>query len=807
MKRPTIYLLILCALLSTTRFYGQELSISGFVDDSRDIPISYANILLMKSQDSMVVKGVSTDENGFFLLKGLSQDSYLLKVSFLGFMDVYKSVTLSETVDLGTIILEEDSEQLNEINIIAKRPTLKKEPDRLVFNIENTALTEGNMFQVLKSTPGILVMENSIQVKNSTPTIYINDKKVHLSNDDLVQLLEGSSANNIKSIEVITNPSAKYEAESGAVINIVMSKNLITGYRGNVFANYTQGVFPRYDAGMSHFFKNEKIDFFANYTYSQDKINRDQEDIVNYLDASNDISETYRSNINRNTWSKTHNFNFNFDYTLNSNNSLSLSSNVLYLPYFKYLINNHTDVFGADQVLDFYINTNNISNDDKYNLGFNLDYVHRFATDGEKLSVSAHYTTYNYERNQIVNSGYYDADTSFLFSSNYRTGSNQDTEILTSQADYKLPIGTSSNFETGVKMSSINNKSDISYFDIAGGIEINDPNNTNAFDYDENIIAAYVNYSKDWEKFSLIAGLRMENTSVKGVSIYDNVTNKEDYLELFPTASLSYTFSENYSLYTNYKRSIERPDYQSLNPFKFFLNDFTIVSGNPNLQPVFVDHVVMGTSFYHYFIVEAYYKSYKNNSVELPRQDNSTNIVTYTPLNIDKTTEYGFDFLVHLNVTKRWFLYAATSFYNTKDEGVFDGIAINEDQWSNFSQLSNDFTLLKDNSLSANLILTYGSKNLQVFKISEDILLTELSISKSILDKKGNISLTVSDLFNTQEYRTRTKYLNQNSSSITNLDTRYIKLGFRYKFGNTRLETNQRTKEQQETDRLEKKGD
>ncbi|MEZ4793320.1 MAG: outer membrane beta-barrel family protein [Gelidibacter sp.] len=806
MKRPTIFLLIFCVLLSPALCLGQDLSISGFIDDAQDQPVAYANVLLMKSQDSTIVKGVSSDENGFFLLDKLSQENYLVKVSFLGFNDIYKSVELTENIDLGTIVLEENSQLLNEINIIAKRPTLKKEADRLVFNIENTALVEGNMFQVLKNTPGILVLDNSISVKNSTPTVYINDKKVHLTSDELVQLLEGTSANSIKSVEVITNPSAKYDAESGAVINIVMSKNLVTGYRGNVFANYTQGVFPRYEAGTSHFFKNEKVDFFANYTYSDKKTNRDDDRMVNFLDANQAIDRIYRSSENRNTWSKTHNFNFNFDYSIDEENTLSLSSTMLVMPYFEYKIQNRTNVFEANENLDFYFQTNNASDDDKKNLGFDLDYVHKFKKAGEKFSINGHFTTFDYSRNQKVMSNYFDDDGTFLLNSAFRTDNNQDTKIYTAQADYLLPIGDSSTFETGLKTSNIKNNSDITQFDIVNGEETLDANNTDAFDYDESIVAGYVNYSKDWEKLSLIAGLRAEQTNVKGLSVFDNVANKQDYLEWFPSASLSYAFSDNFTLYGNYKRSIQRPDYQSLNPFQFFLNDVTIVTGNPNLQPVIVDHSVIGTSFYKYFTVEAYHKIYNDNIFELPRQDNTNNTLTYTPLNINKTTEFGFDFIVYFNMTKRWAVYCATSFYNTKDEGVFNNVTTDQSQWANFTNLNNDFTFLKDNSLSANLNLIYFSKNLQGFVESKALFISELNVSKSIWNKKGTISLAVSDLFNAQIYRTSINYLNQNSSSRIDTDIRSIKFGFRYKFGNTRLQTNQRTKEQQETDRLEKKG-
>ncbi len=795
-------------MFSTMTSMGQDLSISGTVVDESSESVSYTNVLLMKLQgdDYETYKGVSTDTKGEFKLNNLEVGTYKIQITFLGFEDFSKEIELSSSLNLGTIILKTSTENLGEVNIVARRPILKREADRLVFNIENTALIEGNMFQVLKSTPGILVLDNELQVKNSTPTVYINDKKVHLTSEELVQLLEGSSANSVKSVEVITNPSARYDASSGAVINIIMSKNLVTGYRGNVFANYTQGVFPRYDAGMSHFFKNDKINFFANYTYSDSKINREQTDVTNYLDANNAIDQIFESDVNRNTYSKTHSLNFNFDYSLDDNNTLSLSSNMLVLPFYEYFISNNTNVLQSDGTFDFLIDTQNGVDDTKYNLGFDLDYSHRFKKAGERLALNAHYTTYDYKRDQNVFSNYVDSDNMLFLNTAFRTDNNQNTTILTAQGDYTLPIDDSSLFETGAKISNIKNDSDITQFDIVGTQETIDPDNTDVFEYDESIYAAYVNYSKEWDKVSLTAGLRAEQTNLEGLSVLDNVKNEQDYLELFPTASLSYTINDDFTVYGNYKRSIQRPNYQNLNPFQFFLNDFTIVSGNPRLQPVIISHSTIGTSFYKYFTVEAYYKGAQNNIYEIPRQDNVNNIVTFQPINFEKTVEFGFDFAVYFNMTKRWSVYAVTSFYNVEDTNVFDGVSVTQDQWSNYSILQNDWTFLKDQSLSANLTMYYVGKNIQGYRIIEDRIVSVLSLSKSIWNKKAVISLSAEDLFNTQDYEESIRYLNQSRRATDNLDNRFIKLGFRYKFGNTGLETNQRTKNRQETDRLESSG-
>lgn len=794
-------LFLLCSFLS----YGQEYGISGKILDTNDNAIEFANVIVYNDDKSEVLKGTSTDENGFFILNNLESNTYTLQVNFIGYQIYEQKIVLTGSLDLKTITLEDAVESLDQITVTAKKPTLTREADRLIFNIENTALVEGNILQVLKSTPGVLVLGDDITVKNSNPTVYINNRKVHLSSDDLTQLLEGSSANSIKSIEVITNPSARYDAESGVVLNIVMSKNLITGYRGTVSTNFTQGVFPRINAGTSHFFKNEDISFNVNYNYSKDKINRNGDDTINYLDNSNTIDESWRSLTDRNTWSETHTLNANFDYFIDDKNTISLSSNNLYVPYFKYRIANNTVISGVNGEFDSRFKANNLSRDNKYNLGFDLD-VNRDLTKGS-LAFNTHFTTYNYERNQGVVSRYFDNNNDFLFPSAFNTNANQDTQIVAAKLDYSLPLNENSTFETGLKASNIKTESDVTQFDIApnSGVEVLDEANSDAFNYDERIYAAYANYALKTDKWSINTGLRLEQTDVDGVSLSTNQTNKQDYLELFPNASLQYKISDKYSVKANYKRSIARPGYTDLNPFRFFLNDNYVVVGNPNLVPTFIDHYVIGVSLFDDLInIEAYYQNYDGAISEIPRQNNTTNIIEYQSVNFDKTVEFGFDFAASFDVTDNWYVYAVTSFYNIEEQTDFGNGFVTQSQWSNYSELYTSLSMLKDQSLNLGLSLTWIGKNLQGFQTVEDRLFSELAISKTILKKKGIISLSVSDLFNMHDYDLSTRYQNQFNNQFVDIDDRYVKLGFRYKFGNTRLQTNERSTDLEERNRLNK---
>jgi outer membrane receptor protein involved in Fe transport len=328
-------------------------------------------------------------------------------------------------------------------------------------------------------------------------------------------------------------------------------------------------------------------------------------------------------------------------------------------------------------------------------------------------------------------------------------------------------------------------------------------NNSNAFNYDEKVLAGYANYSKSWDKWDINLGLRVEQSNIEGQSETLSQKNTQDYFNWFPNASISHEISNNMGIYSSYKRSIQRPSYTDLNPFTFFLNENTVVLGNPNLLPSYIDHFKVGTTFLEHFTIEAYYMNYDGDIVELPRQDNTTNIIAYTPTNLDKKVEFGFDFMFDYSISNRWSLFALTSFYNMTEEANFGEGFVKQDQWSNYSFLQNRLSLLEDNSLNIDALLEWSNKNLLQFQIIENRLISTVSVSKSIFNNKGVISLSIEDVFNYQDFETSVGYLNQSSSRFIDFDNRFVKLGFRYKFGNTKLSTNERTTDAEERKRLE----
>ncbi|WP_431157102.1 TonB-dependent receptor domain-containing protein [Winogradskyella poriferorum] len=779
---------------------AQNYSISGRVVDKNNEPIELANILV-NDLSGTFISGSSTDDKGDFVINNLNQNTYDLVISFIGFDDFKQRIVLTGVLDLKTIILKESTQELQEVEIIAKKPTVLRKPDRLIFNVENTALVENSTLGVLRSTPGVIVSDGGINFKNAPATVYINNRRVQLTPNELIQLLENSPGNSIKSVEVITNPPSSYDADSGSVINIVMSKNLVTGYRGSIVGNYTQGVFPRYNAGMSHYFKNNKINLNLNYSYSQRKINRDQDENVNFLDSAGGVDEIWRYNVNRNTRSQNHNVNLNFDYFIDDNNTLSITTTALYTPYFKYNIANNTNIFNPDNVFQSRFTADNLSRDDKYNIGSDIIF-NRQLNEKASITFKGHYTTYDYQREQNVISNFFDADNSFINDSEFNTLANQSTEIINGGIDYNLEPSESSKLDIGLKYSNVNTDSDITRVDIINDQEVLNTANSDAFNYDEKVLAGYANFSKSWSQWDLSIGLRLEQTNIEGFSESLSQINSQDYLNWFPNLSLSHNISEKASIVGNYRRSIERPDFRNLNPFTFFINENTVVLGNPNLLPSYTDSYSLTLNLSNNIAISAYYDDYDGVIEELPRQDNETNIIEFTPTNLDKKVDFGFDLDFNFRLSNSWDVSGFTSFYKVTEEVDFGNGFVELEQWSNYSNLTNNLTLLEDNSLNIDFILEWSNRNLQRLQTVENRLISILNISKTIMNKKGVISLAVEDIFNNQDFDTSINYLNQSSRRFLDFDTRFVRLGFRYKFGNTQLSSNERSADAEERTRI-----
>jgi len=786
---------------------SQNMVLEGVVNDSENNPIAYANVTLTHVDDGSFLYGTSTNEEGKFLLKDIKSNSYSLKITYLGFKDYDKVLNIDDHLDLGLITLIEKTEELNGVVITARRPTVKRLVDRLIFNVENSTLSENNVLDVLKHTPGVIFNNETITIKNKVPVIYINDRRVHLSPNEVQQLLEGTSATNVKSIEVITNPPAKYEAEGGAVLNIVTSKNVIAGYNGSVYGNYKQGFqFPKYSVGTSHFFKTKKLNTYINYNISPRKDFRNNDEFINFID--NDvITSSWETDFRRTRENANQNINTNIDYEIDKSNSIGFSTSMLISPRenTETHVNSETKVFGPTKVLDSIFNTENRLRDETFNLAFTLDYIHKFDKEGEKLSSSLHHTNYDFSSFQNVDTEYLFPDQTLIRDNRFQTFSSQKIKLYTGQIDYELPVDDSAQFEAGGKVSNINSESILNQFTFNNGIREDDLENSDIFIYDETNYALYSSFSKDWDKWSLKSGLRIEYTDIKGNSISTNQNSNNEYLKFFPSLYITNRINDNNEIYFNYNKRIYRPRYSELNPFKYFLNDNTYITGDPNLRPQIDDTFTLGYTFNQDFTFEVYYRYENDPTLQITFQDNIENLIKIINTNNDKSISYGLDFTTYTSISKDWNLYVLSSIYYYEEQFFAlesNNELLTNERWSTYLQVANYFTFLEDKSLIADVSFTYISPYvLGPTDVSASSGL-DINLRKSFLENRASVSLGVLDVFNSRNINTETKYLNQNILVNTRLENRLFTLGFNYKFGNFRLNSNKREINLDERERL-----
>ncbi|WP_140157698.1 outer membrane beta-barrel family protein [Arenibacter amylolyticus] len=802
MKTPR--LLFFPLLLLSTYLYSQDFKISGTVTHMEDSEISFANILLYTAVDTAFVKGSVSDEYGAFILEQIPAASYLLQASYMGNKSEFLAVDLQSDLEVGKLLVDSKAQALDAVEVIFKKPTMVQKVDRLVFNIANTALSESSLWDALNSTPTVFIMNNAITVKGEKGVqILINDKKVNLPAEDILNLLNGTSANGVKSIEVITSPPAKYDAEGGTLINIVMSKNLLAGYNGAVFNRYTQGTFPQHVLGSNHYFKGGKWETYVNYSFSRRKRLANYTDITHFMENGN-ITESWTSNLESIDHTKRHNASIFLDYNIDANNTLSFSSISALTPQNKGRKNSETIIQETDDPNTTGFITINDSEFTSVNTAFYLDYESKLNDKGAELSLNAHYTFYDYDKDQELDNDFYDESRSIVYENDFSTTNQQRTNLFSFQADYSTPLGEKSYLESGFKYALTSSKSHIAQEGFDRNQPGIDPTEDGTFIYDENIYAAYASIDTQWENWSFKSGLRAEYTSTLGDYSLDNQEIGNDYLELFPTVYVQYTPGEKHRFGINFKRSLIRPYFNDINPFQVFQSNNSVVEGNVNLQPSFKNSAIFSYTYNKDYTFELFYRYHKNSISLFTFQDNESKLLRFITDNIDRELAYGLDFIYRKEILRSWDTYFLSSYFYAS-ERFMDRDAttsIDNNMWTLLVQFKNNFTFLEDSSLSANLNYTYVSPVVIGNSRQEAYNIWELAVKKNLWDKKATLSLSINDLFNQLELHNTRNYGNQHNISYYRPDSRTITVGFRYNFGNMGIKNNYKYKGTAERDRL-----
>lgn len=669
-----------------------------------------------------------------------------------------------------------------EIAVVAKRNTLKRKIDRLEFTVEGTPLQNMNGWEILSNTPNVLVRNESISVRGSDQIIVtINDRKTLMSQEELKQFLESTPGSQIYSIEVITNPPAKYEAQGSAVINIKMKQSRMTGYRGSISARYHQSIYAKGRVGLMQSYNTSKWQLSGNYTFVSGDYMRQNFDVVTY---EHDKTRWESDMVRKTKARQQHLYSFSSQYEIDSTSFVRFgvdgnvnpkSTGDYYIPTNIY--NTETDLLEsyyrtANQRFQKYDMVNAYLNYDKKIKNGSLNWISNFSNK-------------NHNEQQEISTWQYFANQPESFS-RFGNNSAQQINLFSSQLDYRLEKGGLI-FESGAKYSLVKSDNQLDFLSEWYGKLIQDSMRSNHFRYGEQIIAFYLSGEYKWKKWFFKAGLRNEITLIQTASDNPSVSNKMNRNNLFPTFYVLYELKDDQQIGFSYGKRIDRPVYDFLNPSKSYYNYYSYFQGDPYLKSTLIDNVNLTYTIKDWNF-ELYYNYIKYPSMEISVQNPATFETIYLFTNIKNGRALGFNFFKNFTLLSNWKLNLfGMGEYN---ENYFMGIDNQLHRNNVFfyhANLSTQVTLDKAKTWDLSIGYRYNSKAIQgSFTISASQN-TYLMVSKKLFNKNVEIGLVINDIFKTDKNTISTRYANQNQQFSDYRDTRYFMINLKYNFGNQKV--------------------
>jgi outer membrane receptor protein involved in Fe transport len=757
-----IYILLLALL---PLFTVAQSNICGTVTDAEGHLLDGVTITL--SQQNKYIATAITDL-GHFTLKGITKGNYTLAAMSMGYQSFMKEVSVP--TDSISILLQSDHKQLQGITVSAAKPVIERKTDRVVFNVENSIIANGGTsWEALTKAPGVSVnSDNSISAYRKGVEVYMDGKPLHLSGDDLVSYLQGLPSSMVTRIEVLTNPPASFEAQGGAVINIVTKKVKKQGLNVAFNGNYIQGIYGSYNGSATFNYRQDKVNIYANYGYGHKHTYMDNRTNINFGDS---FWETNDHNILN---SNSHNYRLGVDYQLTDNQILGVlftgnnrtGQSVGDIP---------TRILSADKsTLDSTLQTN--SSDKKGGSGYtyNINYSLKLDSGKRSINLDLDYAPYETSSYAHINSN------SSSSANDYRiyTPTTQHIDIFSGKADYTYHLGKW-NMSSGFKYSSI--KSDNKFTFIES--EILMPDKSNHFEYTENTTALYTNLSGTLGKLTVQAGLRAENTNTRGYSLTLDSLNKRSYFKLFPTVFLQYKFNDDNQLQLTYGYRIDRPEYARMNPARHYSSPYNYYVGNPSLQPAFVHNVEVAYTFRENYTITANYTSINNIFTNVTVQDNTTKNYYITHQNLGLSMNTGLRIAAAFHPTSWWDINVDAGGYFTREKSAYLQSHYNFKTFTYDGRLNQSFTINKKKGIAAEITAQYVGPGIQNIYRYEHLSEIDLGVKTNVLKGKGTVRLTANDIFNTFTYRVNINYLDQQSYFYHKNESRLATLSFSYRMG------------------------
>ena len=765
--------------------------ISGrVIDKSQKTAIEYASIVLISARTGKAVTGGVTSEKGYFSLSEIPVGMYKVKISFIGYTEmIIDSVKLTPRTpekQFGTLKLKSNVQGLGEVKIEGEKALFQNTLEKKVFNVEKDLTSEGgNVVEILENVPSIDVdMDGNVSLRGSqNVTILIDGKPSGLSGENRADILEQIPASSIESIEVITNPSAKYNPEGmSGIINIRLKKNKLRGTNGTVRLNAGTGDKYNGSLGINH--RNGKFNIFANYSYRYNKrgftrtstLKQLYTDSVSYL---NQLSDGYRG-------SYSHMLNGGFDYYINDKNTISFSA--MYNDSERWrLYDIDYDYLDDTEILTKKVLRNNDNGRVGNNFNYSLDYRKEFEKPNTELNINGAYTNSISEKNGTYLENEYTALDSLLTPDYFYQKDNiynNSQEYITS-IDYVNALSKDSRFEIGYKTNIrlTDNELFSETFDYILDNFAPDTLMNNTYNYEEQIHAAYATYTNKFKKLSYTAGLRAEQVYTE----FDLITTKEiytnDYFQLYPSLHLSQELSNKQTVQLSYSRRVNRPSIRSLNPFVNFQDPLNLRVGNPKLNPEYINSIELGyeKKWEKTTILSSIYYKQINNMVQRVKTLDDNGISTVTYENLSSGTSYGVEFIAVVNPVKWQSFNANFNMYQT----VLDGSNLDADLNSN--SLGWNAKFISNTKLPQKTNLQVSFRYRSPRETTQGTILAmynvDAALNKKILKNKGTIGVKVSDIFNTRKFAMELYDTNFEQNFEYNFESRIFYLTFSYRFG------------------------
>lgn len=783
--------LLLSFSLLVMSFLGAQNAGTGLkgriVDENKD-PVAFATLSLFSKSDSSMIKAAYSLEDGSFLISHLSPGTHYLNISFVGY-DTYiidpveiegKSIT-----SLNQIVLSPFATELGEVVVTTTRPLVEVKPDKTVFNIEGSTNAIGNdALELLRKAPGVVVDNNDrlMLVGKSGVKVYIDGRQSILSGDDLANYLKTLQSTQIESIEIITQPSSRYEAEGNAgIINIRLIKDKSIGTNATFSLGYNQAIHGRFNGNVLVNNRTKHLNLFGNYNYSIGEGSEHQMFTRNTPDLY-----TEQNNRGGNQW-VSHSVRAGADIYAGKNSTLG----VLFDGY----INDNERASSVNTVIspikgaaptELLLASNNINNErENFNVNGNYRYDNK---KGTVLNIDADYGQYTSDGNSYQPNFYHHPVTNELLDTRIFSANMPTTiDIKTLKLDFEKGLfgGT---LGTGGKLALVNTDNNYEFFDVIDDEPVLNVDRTNRFVYEENVNAAYANFNKQWEKIGLQLGLRMEQTDSKGeltsLKPQNDETVKQDYVDLFPSGGITYKMNQKNSLRLTYSRRIDRPNYRDLNPFENKLDELTFQKGNPFLRPQYSNSLQLGHT-YNYTLNTSLTYTHTNDLMSEITDTADMRAAFITKENIADQDVFSLSVSYPFAITKTWNTFSNGTISNTHNKADFGDGKIVDIRATAFNiYMQHSFTLPKE--FIFEISGWYNSPGIWGGNFaSKEMWSIDAGIQKKLWKQRGNIKLAIQDIFKSMEWGGYNNFGELSMTANGGWESRAVKLNFTYLLGNS----------------------